>query len=110
MMIDLDVAVGVIAVMKISAKIVDRCYRYSREVADAKSNIERLENHVERLLNTFKKLEKTLNDQHENKLKATQHLRIDIDSCCFNMFNLEKKLKMSKDRKTMHRIDLRTLS
>ena len=110
MIIDIDVAVDVIIVMKILTKMIDLGYRYSREVANVKSNIERLENHVERFLNTFKKLEKTLNDQHENKLKTTQHLRINIDFCCFNMHNFEKKLKMSKNRKTMHRIDLRTLN
>ena len=90
--------------------MIDLCYRYSREVADAKSNIERFANYVERLLNTFKKFQKTLNDQYANKLKATQYLRIDIDFCCFNMYNLEKKLKMNKNRKIMHRIDLRVLN
>ena len=109
-MIGFDVAADVIAVVKISAKMVDLCYRYSREVANAKSNIERLENHVERFLNTFKKLEKALDGQHEDKLRATQHLRVDIDFCCFNMHNFEEKLKMSKGRKAMHRVGLRVLS
>ena len=99
MITDFDVAVGVIVVINISAKMTDLCYRYSQEIANAKSNIERLKIYVERLLNTFKELQKTLNDQHKNKLKATQYLRIDIDFCSFNIYNLKNKLKISKNRK-----------
>ncbi|KAI4086758.1 MAG: hypothetical protein LQ339_009004, partial [Xanthoria mediterranea] len=109
-MAGLDVAAGVIAVVDISAKVAGLCYRYSREVADAKSDIERLKNHVERLLNTFKELQKALDGQHGDKLRVTQHLRVDIDSCCSNMYNLEEKLKMGKGRKAMHRVGLRALS
>ena len=109
-MAGLDVAAGVIAVMNISAKVAGLCYRYSRKVADAKSDIERLKNHVERLFNTFKELQKALNGQHENKLRATQHLRVDIDFCCSNMYNLEEKLKMRKNQKVMHRVGLRALN
>ena len=99
-MAGLDVAAGVIAVVDISAKVAGLCYRYSREVADAKSDIERLKNHVERLLNTFKELQKALDGQHGDKLRVTQHLRVD----------LEEKLKMGKGRKAMHRVGLRALS
>ena len=46
-MTDLNVAADVIAVVKISARMIDLCYKYSRKVANAKSDIKRLENHVE---------------------------------------------------------------
>ena len=69
-----------------------------------------IKNHVERLLNTFKELQKALDGQHGDKLRVTQHLRVDIDSCCSNMYNLEEKLKIGKGRKAMHRVGLRALS
>ena len=109
-MAGLDVAAGVIAIVDISAKVAGLCYRYSREVTDAKSDIERLKNHIKRLLNTFKELQKALDGQHRDKLRVTQHLRVDIDSCYSNIYNLEEKLKMGKGRKAMHRVGLRALN
>ena len=109
-MAGLDVAAGVIAIVDISAKVAGLCYRYSREVIDAKSDIERLKNYIERLLNTFKELQKALDGQHRDKLRVTQHLRVDIDSCYSNIYNLEEKLKMGKGRKAMHRVGLRALN
>ena len=110
MMAGLDVAAGVIAVVEISAKVAGLCYRYSQEVANAEIGHRTPRKPCSATSHTFKELQKALDGQHGDKLRATQHLRVDIDSCYSNMYNLEEKLKMGKGRKAMHRVGLRALS
>jgi hypothetical protein len=109
-MTGLDIAAGVIAVVELSAKVALLCARYSREVANAKSDIAHLKECIDQLQITLGEVSRLLDGQYGAGLKASQKLRKGVDACLSQMTTLEQKMKIGKGFRAMSRFGIRALS
>ena len=105
----LGVASSIIAVVELSAKVLSPCLQYSREVKNAKNDIERLSEEVVTFQATTKKLQALIEGPRGKELKASQHLKSAIEDGRLRLENLEKQLQPSTGRKTTSRFGLRAL-
>lgn len=106
----LGVAASVIAVVEVSAKVALLCARYSREVANSKTDATRLQGQTDLLRNALGEVDKLLNSQYGARLEASHKLRDGVTACLEQMRAMEKKMKMGKGHKAMSRLGLRALS
>ncbi|KAF5970220.1 vegetative incompatibility het-e-1 [Fusarium coicis] len=105
----LGVASSVIAVVELSAKVFSLCLRYSRDVKNAKGDIERLREEVATFQTTAKELQTLVEGPRGKELKVSQQLTSAIGDGCSRLKDLEKRLQPSTGRKTMSRIGIRAL-
>ncbi|KAF5624061.1 wd40 repeat protein [Fusarium sp. NRRL 25303] len=105
----LGVASSVIAVVDLSAKVFSLCLQYSREVKNAKDDIERLRKEVTAFQDTIKKLQTLVEGHRGKELSASQQLKSAIDDGRSKLESLEQQLQPSTGRKTMSRFGLRAL-
>ncbi|KAI7761130.1 hypothetical protein LZL87_014344 [Fusarium oxysporum] len=105
----LGVASSVIAVVELSAKVLSLCLRYSRDVKNAKGDIERLREEVATFQTTAKELQTLVEGPRGKELKVSQQLKSAIEDGCSRLEDLEKRLQPSTGRKTMSRIGIRAL-
>ncbi|KAI7762677.1 hypothetical protein LZL87_014165 [Fusarium oxysporum] len=105
----LGVASSVIAVVDLSAKVFSLCLQYSREVKNAKDDIERLREEVTAFQDTTKKLQTLVEGPRGKELSASQQLKSAIDDGRSRLESLEQQLQPSTGRKTMSRFGLRAL-
>ncbi|KAJ0131533.1 Uncharacterized protein HZ326_25377 [Fusarium oxysporum f. sp. albedinis] len=105
----LGVASSVIAVVDLSAKVLSLCLQYSREVKNAKDDIDRLHKEVAAFQNTTKKLKALLEKPRGRELKASQQLKSAIEDGRSRLEKLEQQLQPSTRRQRMSRFGLRAL-
>jgi septal ring factor EnvC (AmiA/AmiB activator) len=105
----LGVASSVIAVVDLSAKVFSLCLQYSREVKNAKGDIERLRKEVAAFQDTTQKLKALVEGPRGEELSASQQLVSAIEDGRSRLEKLEQQLQPSTGRKRMSRFGLRAL-
>jgi hypothetical protein len=105
----LGVASSVIAVVDLSAKVLSLCLQYSREVKNAKDDIEKLCEEVATFQATAKELETLVEGPRGKELKASRQLTSAIKDGLSRLKELEKQLEPSTGRKRMSRFGIRAL-
>ncbi|PNP50371.1 hypothetical protein FNYG_15962 [Fusarium nygamai] len=105
----LGVASSVIAVVELSVKVLSLCLQYSREVKNAKDDIERLRKEVATFKATADELKALLEGPHGKELKASRHLVSVIEDGHSALGKLEQRLQPSTGRKAMSRFSMRAL-
>ncbi|KAF5696817.1 heterokaryon incompatibility protein het-E-1 [Fusarium globosum] len=103
----LGVASSVIAVVDLSAKILSLCLQYSREVKNAKDDIDRLHKEVAAFQNTTEKLKALLEEARGRELKTSQQLLSVIEDGRSRLEKLEQQLQPPTHRKVMSRFGAR---
>ncbi|PTD03458.1 Vegetative incompatibility protein HET-E-1 [Fusarium culmorum] len=105
----LGVASSVIAVLDLSAKVFSLCLQYSREVKNAKDDIEKLGKEVAAFQATTEELQTLIDGPRSQELKASQQLKSAIEDGRLRLKKLEQQLQPSTGRKRMSRFGLRAL-
>ncbi|KAM0293720.1 hypothetical protein ACHAPM_011520 [Fusarium culmorum] len=105
----LGVTSSVIAVVDLSAKVFALCLQYSREVKNAKDDIEKLGKEVAAFQTTTEELQTLIDGPHGQELKASQQLKAAIEDGRLRLEKLEQQLQPSTGRKRMSRFGLRAL-
>ncbi|KAH6883823.1 hypothetical protein B0T10DRAFT_445692, partial [Thelonectria olida] len=105
----IGIAANVIAVVDLSANVLSLCFQYSREVKNAKDDIDRLRNEVENLKATSKRFQGLIDGPHGTKLQATQELHFAVKESRSRLEELEHSLRPSTSRKAMSRFGIRAL-
>nr|CEG03949.1 unnamed protein product [Fusarium acuminatum CS5907] len=105
----LGVASSVIAVVELSVKVLSLCLQYSREVKNAKDDIERLRKEVATFKATADELKALLKGPHGKELKTSRQLVSVIEDGHSTLGKLEQRLQPSTSRKAMSRFGMRTL-
>ncbi|KAM0349595.1 hypothetical protein ACHAP4_010374 [Fusarium culmorum] len=105
----LGVASSVIAVVDLSAKVFSLCLQYSREVKNAKDDIERLRKEVAGFQDTTKELKALLEGPRGKELKTSQQLVSAIEDGHSTLGKVEQRLRPSTGRKAMSRFGMRAL-
>ncbi|KAK7575246.1 hypothetical protein V3481_017210 [Fusarium oxysporum f. sp. vasinfectum] len=105
----LGVASSVIAVVDLSAKVFFLCLQYSREVKNAKDDIERLRKEVAGFQDTTKELKALLEGPRGKELKTSQQLVSAIEDGHSTLGKVEQRLRPSTGRKVMSRFGMRAL-
>ncbi|KAI8648817.1 NACHT domain-containing protein [Fusarium sp. Ph1] len=105
----LGVASSVIAVVDLSAKVFSLCLRYSREVKNAKGDIERLHKEVADFKTTAEQVQKLLKEPCGQQLEASQQLDSAINHGHATLEKLAQALEPPKHRKAMSRLGVRAL-
>ncbi|KAL3588056.1 hypothetical protein FPOAC2_13955 [Fusarium poae] len=103
----LGIASSIIAVVDLSAKVLSLCLQYSREVKNAKDDIDRLHDEVAAFQNTTEKLEALLKEPRGMELKASQQLLSSIEDAHSTLEQLKHRLRPSTHRKAMSRFGAR---
>ncbi|KAF5264886.1 hypothetical protein FOXYS1_4317 [Fusarium oxysporum] len=103
----LGVASSVIAVVDLSAKVFSLCLQYSREVKNAKGDIERLRKEVATFQATTKKLQILIEGPRGKELSASQQLKSAIEDGRSRLESLAQQLQPSTHRKVMSRFGAR---
>jgi STAND-like protein len=106
-------AASIIAVIELSAKVATLCFQYSKEVKNAKSEIERLHGELDRLKKTLEGAQQPLKSPDGGLLRISQRLLVGLHGCSSQLTNLqtklEKKLKPSTQRKMMSQFRITAL-
>ncbi|OBS20594.1 hypothetical protein FPOA_06947 [Fusarium poae] len=105
----LGVASSVIAVVDLSAKVFSLCLQYSREVKNAKDDIEKLGKEVAAFQATTEELQTLIDGPRSQELKASQQLRFAIEDGRSRLEKLRQQLQPSTRRKRMSRFGIRAL-
>ncbi|KAI1073345.1 hypothetical protein LB507_011700, partial [Fusarium sp. FIESC RH6] len=105
----LGVASSVIAVVDLSAKVFSLCLQYSREVKNAKDDIDRLHKEITAFQNTSEKLKALLEEPRGRELRTSQQLLSVIEHAHSTLAQLEHRLRPSTGRKAMRRFGVRAL-
>ncbi|KAF2183679.1 hypothetical protein K469DRAFT_634847 [Zopfia rhizophila CBS 207.26] len=109
----LGATASVIAVINLSAKVALLCFRYSTAVKNAKPDIERLQEEINRLKTTLEGLRQLLKSTNGPRLQTSQLLREGLSGCSSQLTKLEtkleKKLNPGGTREIMGRIGIRAL-
>ncbi|KAG7424573.1 hypothetical protein Forpi1262_v014573 [Fusarium oxysporum f. sp. raphani] len=105
----LGVVSSVIAVVDLSAKVFSLCLQYSREVKNAKDDIERLRKEVAAFQDTTKELKALLEGPCGKELKTSQQLVSAIEDGHSTLGKVEQRLRPSTGRKAMSRFGMRAL-
>ncbi|KAH6977825.1 hypothetical protein EDB82DRAFT_567457 [Fusarium venenatum] len=93
----LSVASSAIAVVDLSAKVFSLCLQYSREVKNAKDDIEKLRGAVATFQTTAKELRTLVEGPRGKGLKASQQLTSAIEDGRLRLEELEKQLEPLTD-------------
>ncbi|KAF6822492.1 Kinesin light chain 5 [Colletotrichum plurivorum] len=105
----LGVAANVIAVVDLSAKVAALCFQYSKEVAGARGDIQRLHSKVSHVGSAVRAAQGLLKGNRDKLPFASQGLVGSIHECIADLERLEKKLDPKTARTMMRRLGLRAL-
>jgi hypothetical protein len=105
----LGIASSVIAVVDLSAKVLSLCLQYSREVNNAKDDIERLRKEVAAFQTTTEELKSLVESSRGKELKASRQLVSAIKDGRFTLEKLAQQLQPSTGRKAMRHFGVRAL-
>ncbi|KAL7763954.1 hypothetical protein ACKLNR_005099 [Fusarium oxysporum f. sp. zingiberi] len=103
----LGVASSVIAVVDLSTKVFSLCLQYSREVKNAKDDIERLCEEIATFQATTEELQTLIKRPHGKELKSSQRLKSAIEDGRSRLEKLEQQLQPPTHRKVMSRFGAR---
>lgn len=95
----LGVAVNIIAVVELSAKVASLCVQYSLAVKQAKTDIERLEREVDGLTELLQEVQRLLQRPDTPQLSAPLKLRDALGDCFSRLTLLNTTLDPGKTRK-----------
>ncbi|RYP64075.1 hypothetical protein DL771_008934 [Monosporascus sp. 5C6A] len=113
MMEGVGVAASVIAVVDLAANVASLCLRYSAAVKNAKSDIERLRQHIDSLKTTVEGAQKLLRGPHGARLETLQQLHASLNKTHSELGDiatkLEVKLKTGRRAKAMRFLGLRAM-
>ena len=106
-------AASIIAVIDMSAKVASLCFQYYSAVKDARSDVERLQGELERLITTLQGAQQLLESPDGKRLQTSQGMRDGLSDCSSQLTQLqsrlEKKLNPGSARKAMSRFGFRAL-
>ncbi|KAH7183439.1 uncharacterized protein B0J16DRAFT_307708 [Fusarium flagelliforme] len=105
----LGVVSSVIAVVDLSTKVFSLCLQYSREVKNAKDDIERLGKEVGAFQDTTKKLQALVEGPRGQDLSASQQLLSTIEDGRSRLERLGQQLQTPTRRKVMSKFGARAL-
>jgi hypothetical protein len=105
----LGVAANVIAVVDLSTKVATLCFQYSKEVAGARADIERLHAQVEHLGAVVQAARLLIEGPRGESLTTSQKLVDIFHNCSVDLDKLKAKLEPNPKRSTMRRLGLRAL-
>jgi hypothetical protein len=105
----LGIAANVIAVVDLSAKVASLCFQYSKEVASARADIQRLGTQVGNLGIALCGTQHLIKGVKGQSLLISQELVGSLSDCIAELEKLEKKLKPNSARTRMRRLGLRAL-
>ncbi len=105
----LEVAAGVIAVVQISGQVASLCYQYSKDVKDARQDIEQLAREVNGLQIITKNASKLLKSPQGKRLESSEDLHNAAQHAKSKLEALETDLSPKKGQKTLSRIRIRAL-
>ncbi|KAH6680037.1 kinesin light chain 3 [Plectosphaerella plurivora] len=105
----IGIAANIIAVVDLSAKVATLCLQYSKEVASARADIQRLHHQVEHLGNTMQAAKSLVERTELDLLPTSKNLTDSIDNCEADLTKLEKKLEPSTKHRIMRRVGFRAL-
>ncbi|KAH7202847.1 hypothetical protein BKA60DRAFT_499219, partial [Fusarium oxysporum] len=103
----LGVSASVIAVVELSAKVFSLCLQYSREVKNAKDDIERLREEIATFQATTEELQTLIKGPHGKELKSSQRLKSTIEDGRSRLEKLEQQLQPPTHRKVISRFGAR---
>ncbi|KAH7190147.1 hypothetical protein DER44DRAFT_118087 [Fusarium oxysporum] len=105
----LGVASSIIALVDLSAKVLSLCFQYSREVKNAKDDIERLRKEVAAFQATTEELKSLVEGSRGKELRASRQLVSVIEDGRSTLGKLAQELQPSTSRKAMRRFGVRAL-
>ena len=88
-MAEIGLAASIIAVIDLSAKVASQCSKYYNKVKNAKDDIERLLQEIERLRLTLGEVQSLCDGPNGAKLQSSQNLRNGIKDCEKQLAQLE---------------------
>ncbi|KAM0330742.1 hypothetical protein ACHAQA_003694 [Verticillium albo-atrum] len=93
----------------LSAKVAALCYQYSKEVASARADIQRLRTQVEQLGNALRAIQRLVEGTKCQSLLSSRELVGSFGDCIADLERLERKLKPNSEPTLMRRAGLRAL-
>jgi hypothetical protein len=105
----LGVASSIIAVVDLSTKLFSLCLHYSREVKNARGDVERLRKEVAAFQDTTEQLKALIEGPRGRELKTSQQLVSAIEDGHLTLGQLEQRLRPSTGRKAMSHFGMRAL-
>lgn len=105
----LGIAANVIAVVEISVKILQVCPQYSQDVTNAKADIAELQQEVETLYDTTKKVKTLIEGPQGAKLKASQDFALKITETLSVLSKVDAKLQPPAKSSVRQRLGLKSL-
>jgi len=103
------VAVNVVAVVELSAKIASLCAQYYLAVKHAKADIERLREEVNGVTDLLRAVERLLQRPNNTQLSTSEKLHNALKDCFSQLTQLDIQLDPGKTRKAMSRFGIRAL-
>ena len=105
----LGLAASLIAVIDLSAKVASQCSKYYANVKNARDDIKRLQEEIERLKATLGQVQSLCDGLNGVKLQSSQNLRDGVKDCKKQLAQLETKLEPRR-YKLMSRFGRRSLT
>lgn len=103
------VAVNLLTLIDMTAKVGLLCFQYGRDVKHAKADIDRLHTVVTNLQKTSESVQKLLQGPNGARLESSQNLATGLQLSLSQLEALEEKLKPRTAKKLMSRVGLRAL-
>lgn len=103
------IAVNLLTIINLTAKVGLLCYQYGRDVKNAKGDIDRLHTVVTNLQKTSESVQKLLQGHNGARLESSQSLATGLQLSHSQLEALEEKLKPRTSKKLMSRVGFRAL-
>lgn len=108
-MAELGLVANVIAVVDLSAKIASSCVQYSRDVQDARADIERFEREQDSVTKLLWHVKELLEGAGKTSLSTSDELENALAECEMQLQQLNTVLDPGKGRKVMSKFGVRAL-
>ncbi|EXL71502.1 hypothetical protein FOPG_12726 [Fusarium oxysporum f. sp. conglutinans race 2 54008] len=105
----LGIAANLIAVVEISVKILQICSQYGQGVTNAKADIAELQQEVETLYDTAKKVKTLIEGPQGTKLRASQDFALKITETLSVLSKVDAKLQPPAESSVRQRSGLNTI-
>ncbi|RKL05191.1 hypothetical protein BFJ70_g17144 [Fusarium oxysporum] len=102
-------AVSVITIIDLSAKVSTRCFQYLTAVGNARADITRLQSRLDDLSACLRGAHRVLHGSNNQALAVSRELINSLDGCKSELVQVQNRLDPGKARKTMRRLGLRAL-
>ncbi|KAL7758379.1 hypothetical protein ACKLNR_012906 [Fusarium oxysporum f. sp. zingiberi] len=102
-------ALSVITIIDLSAKVSTRCFQYLNAVGNARADITRLQSRLDDLSACLRGAHRVLHGPNNQALAVSRELINSLDGCQSELVQVQNRLDPGKARKTMRRLGLRAL-